>query len=203
MLTVWNSAFRLVLASGSLTRQRLLQAAGLPAEVIAARLDEREIEAKHTNCDPTELALELAKAKALSVCQSAPGALVVGADQVLSIGDRVLHKSMTHEKALETLATLSGKTHRLVSAFAIAQDGRLIAADADVAEMTMRSLDEAALRVYLEAAGPGVLSSVGVYQWEGLGVHLFSRVIGDHSTILGLPMLKLLVALRAQGVVRV
>lgn len=202
MSPIWNPAFRLVLASGSVTRMRLLQAAGLPVEPIPSKLDERAIEAEQTEIDAAGLALTLAKAKALSVSRSAPGALVIGADQVLSVEGRVFHKSATREEGLSTLAALAGKTHRLISAFALAQDGRLVVADADAAEMTMRALDEAALRDYFETAGPSVLDSVGVYHWEGIGVHLFARVIGDHSTILGLPMLKLLAALRGLGAVR-
>ncbi|MDE3174999.1 MAG: Maf family protein [Pseudomonadota bacterium] len=203
MSPIWNPAFRLVLASGSVTRQRLLQAAGLPVEAIPANVDERAIEAGQSEGDARELALTLAKAKALSVAQSEPGALVVGADQVLSLESLVFHKSTTRDAGLRTLATLAGKTHRLTSAFALARDGHLMAADADAAEMTMRELDETALRLYFDTAGPGVLGSVGVYQWEGVGVHLFSRVAGDHSTILGLPMLKLLAALRAIGALRI
>ena len=203
MSPIWNPAFRLVLASGSVTRQRLLRAAGLPVEAIPAKLDERAIEAEQAKGDAARLALVLAKAKALSVSQTTPGAIVVGADQVLLLEGRVIHKATTREEGLNTLTALAGKTHRLISAFALAQDGRLMAAEADAAEMTMRALDEAALRVYLDAAGPSVLGSVGVYHWEGVGVHLFSRAVGDHSTILGLPMLKLLAAFRALGALRV
>ena len=203
MSPIWNPAFRLVLASGSVTRQRLLRAAGLPVEAIPAKLDERAIEAEHAKADAARLALVLAKAKALAVSQTTPGAIVVGADQVLLLEGRVIHKATTREEGLNTLTALAGKTHRLISAFALAQDGRLIAADDDVADMTMRALDGAALRVYLDAAGPSVLGSVGVYHWEGVGVHLFSRAVGDHSTILGLPMLKLLATFRALGALRV
>ena len=149
---------------------------------------------------PGELALALARAKALSA--EAPGALVIGADQVLSLGSGLIHKSRDRAEAKATLGLLSGRSHRLTSAFALARDGEILAAEADTAEMTMRPLDPAALDLYLDAAGPDVLASVGVYQWEGLGAHLFARVEGDHSTILGLPMLKLLAALRRAGALR-
>ena len=142
----------------------------------------------------------LARAKALSA--RAPGALVIGADQVLSLDGALFHKSATRGQALRTLSALSGRTHRLTSAFAVARDGDIVAAGVETAEMTMRALDAAALGLYLDAAGPTVLGSVGVYQWEGLGAHLFERVQGDHSTILGLPMLKLLAALRGLGALR-
>jgi septum formation protein len=174
-----------------------LEAAGLPFEIVAASVDERAIEAGLRTAAPAELALALARAKALGA--KAPGALVVGADQVLSLDGRVFHKSTTREEALSTLALLSGRTHILTSAFALAHDGEILAADSKTAQMTMRPLDLAALELYLDAAGPDALGSVGVYQWERLGIHLFERVVGDHSTILGLPMLELLATLRRIG----
>lgn len=191
---IWSGVFRLALASTSVARRRLLAAAGLPFEIVAARVDERALEAEMPSATPAELALALARAKAQSAL--APGALILGADQVLSLDDRIFHKSATRADALHTLERLAGRTHRLTSAFALARDGELLAADGETAEMTMRALDAAALARYLDAAGPTVLGSVGVYHWEGLGVHLFERVVGDHTTILGLPMLKLLAALR-------
>jgi septum formation protein len=200
MSAIWSEAFRLALASGSATRRRLLEAAGLPFEVVAADVDERALEADMPGAEPQELALALARAKALSA--EAQGALVIGADQTLSLDGRLFHKSATREQALETLSALSGRTHRLTSAFALARDGEVLAVGAETADLTMRALDAEALALYLDAAGPGVLGSVGVYQWEGLGAHLFERVEGDHSTILGLPMLKLLAALRQVGALR-
>jgi septum formation protein len=194
---IWNSAFRLALASGSVARRRLLEAAGLPFEIVTPRVDERALEAASPGASPADLALALARAKATSV--EAPGAVVIGADQVLSLDGRVFHKAATRAEALRTLASLSGRTHRLTSAFALAREGEAVAAGFATADMNMRVLDEKALSLYLDAAGPDVLGSVGVYHWEGLGVHLFERVVGDHTTILGLPMLSLLAALRGLG----
>jgi septum formation protein len=194
---LWCAEFPLVLASGSAARRALLAAAGLPFEAVPADVDERAVEASLPGAAPDELALALASAKAAAVSAQRPQALVVGADQVLSCDGRVFHKSATREEAARTLAALAGRTHRLTSAFAVRRAGELVAAGTQAAEMTMRPLDEAALALYLDAAGPAVLDSVGVYQWESLGAHLFERVEGDHSTILGLPMLKLLAALRA------
>jgi septum formation protein len=194
---IWNEAFRLALASASPTRRRLLEAAGLPFETVAAYVDERAVEAASDFASPETLAAALARAKALSA--EAPGALVIGADQVLSLEGRIFHKSATRADALSTLASLAGRTHRLTSAFALAREGEIVAAEAETADMTMRALDNAALERYLDAAGPAVLGSVGVYHFEGLGAHLFERVVGDHTTILGLPMTKLLAALRRLG----
>ncbi len=200
MFDVWNGAFRLALASSSKIRRKLLEAAGLSVEVVGANVDERAVEAGLGKVAPATLALELARAKALSA--AAPGALIIGADQVLSLDGRVFHKSATRAEALDVLTRLSGQTHNLDSAFAIVRDGEVLAAGVDTARMSMRQMSADALDLYLNLAGTEVLSSVGVYQWESLGVHLFESVAGDHSTILGLPMLKLLAALRALGGLR-
>ena len=127
---IWNEAFRLALASASPTRRRLLEAAGLPFETVAADVDERAVEAASDFASPEMLAAALARAKALSA--KAPGALVIGADQVLSLDGRVFHKSATREAALATLSRLAGRTHRLTSAFALARDGEIVAAESDV-----------------------------------------------------------------------
>jgi septum formation protein len=193
---LWRADYPLVLASGSAARRALLAAAGLPFEAVPADIDERAIEATLPGAAPDEMALALARAKAQAISPQRPQALVIGADQVLSCDGEVFHKSATREEAARSLARLSGRTHRLTSAFALARGGEIVASEADAADLTMRALDAAALALYLDAAGSAVLGSVGVYQWEGLGAHLFERVEGDHSTILGLPMLKLLAALR-------
>lgn len=199
MSLLWRAEAPLVLASGSATRRRLMEAAGLPFEVVSPQVDERALETELGHTEPANLALALARAKALAVSAERPDALVVGADQALSCQGALVHKSATREAALQTLLRLSGRTHRLTSAFALIRAGEVLAAEADSADMTMRDLERSALALYLDAAGDAVLGSVGVYQWEGLGAHLFARVEGEHSTILGLPMLKVLAALRRLG----
>ncbi len=114
-----------------------------------------------------------------------------------------MHKSPDLDDVRGKLATLSGRTHRLISAFAIARDGELLHADDDVAELTMRELSAEAIDLYVQTAGETLLSSVGGYQLEKLGVHLFASIKGDHTTILGLPMLKLLAWFRARKMVLV
>ena len=203
--SLWNPAFRLALASKSATRRLLLASAGLPFETAEAPVDERTVEAEALadGLPKRDLARALAQAKALAASQRLPGAYCLGADQILLLGDEILHKSPDLDDLRQKIAALAGRTHRLISAYAIARDGELLQAEDDVAELTMRPLTSEAIDVYVEAAGEDVLASVGGYQLEKLGVHLFERIDGDHTTVLGLPMRKLLAWLRAQGMVRV
>jgi len=199
--SLWIGRDKLVLASKSASRRRLLESAGLPFQVEPADIDERALESEFLAAGgPSEpLALALARAKAQNVSVRRPGALCVGTDQILTLDGRVLHKSATMQEAARTLWALSGRTHRLISAFAVARDGRILGECQDRADLTMRALDSRQIALYLACAGPSALASVGVYQIEGFGVHLFDAIEGDHATILGLPMLKLLACLRGEG----
>jgi septum formation protein len=179
----------------------LLGAAGLPFEVEPAGIDERGVEDRLGPQDEAGigLAVALARAKALAVSARRPGALTLGADQTLTLEGQPMHKAPTRAAAAAALQAMSGRSHRLASAFALARDGVVLAEDGDSAEMTMRALDATQIARYLDIAGPAVLASVGAYQIEGLGAHLFESINGDYATILGLPMLKLLAALRGLG----
>ncbi len=194
----------LVLASGSTVRRALLAAAGVPlAAVEPASVDEGMLrESLRAGGATTEQAAHrLASAKAEMVATRHPGALVLGADQMLetAAGDW-LEKPAGRAAARGQLQVLRGTTHRLVSAAILVRDGRAVWQAVDDARLTMRPFGDDFLETYLDAVGPAVTSSVGGYHLEGLGVHLFSCVAGDHFTILGLPMLPLLTALRSHGV---
>lgn len=200
---IWRGADPLVLASRSESRRALLSAAGLDAEFVAPEVNERTLEDGHlARGGPLEsLAPGLARAKALSVSAERPDAYCIGADQTLTFEGRILHKASDFAEAAQTLAALSGKTHRLTSAFCVARAGRALVVHRDHADVRMRALDLGEISRYLERAGPGVLASVGAYQGEGLGVHLFERIEGDHSVVLGLPMLSLLAWLRRENLI--
>jgi septum formation protein len=129
--------------------------------------------------------------------------VVVGADQTLALGNRLLSKPAGRAQAAEQLRALAGRRHQLCSAVAVARDGKILFAEISMAHMTMRQLSGDEIRSYLDQAGEAVTSSVGAYQLEGLGVHLFERIEGDHFTILGLPLLPLLAFLRREGVLGV
>jgi septum formation protein len=200
---LWRGAGPLVLASRSESRRALLSAAGLGAESVAPEVDERALEDRHLARGGSleSVALELARAKALAVSGERPDAYCVGADQTLTLEGRILHKSRDLAEAAETLGALSGRAHRLTSAYCVARAGQALFVHSDHADLRMRPLDPGEISRYLERAGPGVLASVGVYQGEGLGIHLFERIEGDHSVVLGLPMLSLLAWMRRENLI--
>jgi len=197
-VTLWRGA-PLVLASKSAVRRSLLEAAGIPVEVDPADIDERAIEAPLAGAAPEKIALWLAREKALVVTSRRQGALVLGADQTLALSARRFSKPASLAAAREQLVVLSGKTHALHSGVTVARDGIVVFETVATARLTMRALSDEAIDAYLTAAGERVMRSVGAYQLEGLGVHLFERVEGDHFTILGLPLLPLLAFFRREG----
>lgn len=192
-----------VLASGSPFRKTMLEDAGVGAEAVPAKIDERAVEAavEGSGVTPQELAAILAEAKALEVSERMPGRLVIGADQTLSLGDEVLHKPADMEVARRRLLLLSGKTHELNSAVVLARDGKVLWRHVAVARLTMRELDPGFVGRHLSRVGDRALSSVGAYQIEGEGIQLFETVEGDHFTIVGLPLLPLLHELRTLGAI--
>jgi septum formation protein len=195
-MPLWLSAQPLVLASKSASRRALLAGAGVPADVHPADIDERAIETSAGPAGPGEVAALLAREKALAVGGAMPGRLVLGADQTLALGVRRFSKPKDRASAAEQLRALRGETHALHSAIAVAHGGTIAFEHVAVARLTMRDFSDAFLERYLDAAGAAVTTSVGGYQLEGIGVQLFERVEGDHSTILGLPLLPLLSFLR-------
>src|SRR5712671_2065966 len=195
-MTLWRGKYPLILASQSPTRQALLANAGLDFEAVPAEIDERAVQQTADLSAPGEIAALLAREKALSVSSRQPGKFVIGADQTLALGTRLFSKPAGRAQAAEQLSALAGRSHELHSAVAVARDGKILFADTTIARMTMRPLAEADIEAYLDEAGEAVTTSVGAYQLEGLGVHLFERIEGDHFTILGLPLLQLLAFLR-------
>jgi septum formation protein len=202
-MTIWRGSRPLILASQSQARRMLLANAGLGCEAIPAAIDERAIQQRSGMQGPAEIAGLLALEKARAVAATYPGRVVLGADQTLALGDRLFNKPPGRAEAAAQLRALSGKTHELHSAVALVGDGGTLYQGVSVARMTMRHLSEHSIEQYLEAAGAAVTTSVGAYQLEGLGVYLFERIEGDHFTILGLPLLLLLPALRERALIEI
>ena len=197
-MTLWRGQHPLILASQSRARQTLLANAGIAFEAISAEIDERGLQKASGLLTPDDIAALLAREKAVSVSAGHPDRFVVGADQTLALGTRLFSKPAGRAQAKEQLSALAGHRHELHSAVAVASDGQILFEQVAVARMTMRRLSEAEIGAYLDRAGDAVTSSVGTYQLEGLGVHLFEHIEGDHFTILGLPLLPLLAFLRSQ-----
>jgi septum formation protein len=188
----------LILASASATRKALLDKAGLHFSAEPAQLDERglETEALDAGGDARDVALLLARRKAEAVSALHPGAIVIGADQTLSLGPELLHKPSSPADAADQLDRLRGKTHRLHAAVTLVRDGALLWSDLQTAELTMRAFSVEEREQVLALEGDAILGSVGSYRLEGPSIRLFETVSGDYFTILGLPLLPLLAALR-------
>jgi septum formation protein len=202
-MTLWRGEFPLILATQSRARQMLLANAGLDFEAVPAEIDERGIQESSGLTSPGAIAALLAREKARAVSGGRPDQFVVGADQTLALGTRLFSKPAGRVQAAEQLRALAGNRHELHSAVAVARDGKILFETVSIAGMTMRPLTGAEIEAYLNAAGEAVTSSVGAYQLEGLGVHLFERIEGDHFTILGLPLLPLLAFLRSERLLAV
>jgi nucleoside triphosphate pyrophosphatase len=200
---LWRGDTPLILASQSRARQMLLANAGIDFEAAPAHIDERAIQHAAGSASPSVIAARLAREKALVVSARKPGRYVVGADQTLALGERLFNKPDGRAQAHAQLQLLAGHRHELHSAIALARDGAILFEHVAIAGLTMRPLREREIAAYLDEAGDAVTSSVGAYQLESLGVHLFDRIEGDHFTILGLPLLPLLGFLRGEGLLAI
>ncbi len=185
---------RILLASSSAIRRAMLEAAGVEHKAVPAGIDEAAVKARAA--DPSELATELAEAKAVAVNARHPDDWVIGSDSVASVHGRMFDKPADREQAAEHLRSFSGKTMRLTSAVAIARGGRTDWSHCDTATLRVRDLSEEFIGAYLDREWPAVANCVGVFRIEGPGVQLFDRVEGDYFTILGMPLIPLLGALR-------
>jgi septum formation protein len=200
-LSLWRAPAPLVIASKSAVRRAVLEAAGIPLEVHPADIDERGIEARSSAAAPGEVAALLAREKARAIAAMMPGRLVLGADQTLALGQRRFSKPADRTAAREQLQALRGRTHELHSAVAVVRGTEVLYDRVEVARLTMRAFSDDFVDRYIDTAGSAVMASVGAYQLERTGIHLFSRIEGDHFTVLGLPLLPLLDFLRIRGIV--
>ena len=195
---------RLVLASQSATRRALLEAAGLDVEALPAAVDEAAIKesARAEGLSPADAALMLADSKAARVARKHPDAAVIGADQLLVCGHDWFDKPEDVSAARRQLLRLRGHGHELVTAVVVWRDGQRAWHHVATPRLVMRDFSESFLDTYLAREGGFVTESVGAYRLEGLGVQLMRDVRGEHSAILGLPLLPLLAYLRDSGVIR-
>jgi septum formation protein len=202
-MTLWRERQPLIIASQSAVRRSLLANAGIPVEAIPADIDERAIQQSSGLTDPGEIAALLAGEKAKFVAAKHPGRYVLGADQTLALGERLFSKPANRAAAAAQIGLLAGQTHALHSGVNVTKDGVSLFSHVSVARMTMRHLTESEIAAYIDEAGDAVTASVGAYQLERAGVHLFERIEGDHFPILGLPLLPLLGFLRSRTLLAV
>ncbi|MEX0342803.1 MAG: nucleoside triphosphate pyrophosphatase [Erythrobacter sp.] len=190
----------IVLASNSASRKAMLEAAGVAFTSEGAEVDERALEAEMDGAEPAEIAQALAAAKAAAVSAAAPERLVLGSDSLVEVGGRRFDKPTSRANAAEHLRLFSGRVMTLHSAAALARGGQIVWVGSDFARLRVRELSEPFIESYLDAEWPAVSHCVGVFRIEGPGVHLFEAIMGDQFTVLGMPLLQVLEALREEGV---
>jgi len=192
----------IVLASNSASRKAMLEAAGIAFEAEGAAVDERALEAEMEGAEPAEIAQALAAAKAAAVSAARPDALVLGSDSLVEVAGKRFDKPASRDEAAEHLRFFSGKVMTLHSAAALARGGQIAWVGSDFARLRVRELSEDFIAAYLNAEWPAVSSCVGVFRIEGPGVQLFDSIAGDQFTVLGMPLLQVLDALREEGALR-
>jgi septum formation protein len=189
----------ILLASNSASRKAMLEAAGVAFASEGADVDERALEAEMDGAEPAEIAQALAAAKSAAVSANKPDALVLGSDSLVEVGGNRFDKPTSRENAADHLRSFSGKVMTLHSAAALARDGQIIWVGSDFARLRVRELSDDFIKAYLDAEWPAVSYCVGVFRIEGLGVQLFESIAGDQFTVLGMPLLQVLEALREEG----
>jgi septum formation protein len=194
---------KFILASGSSSRAQILRDAGLSFAVHPAHIDEDAVKTGLRGAGGRAVAEKLAALKALHISTQHPQDLVLGADQVLVLGDELFSKAETLDAAGDQLRKLRGKSHQLIGALVLARGGKPVWRHTEVSTLSVRDFSDAFLNSYLAAEGQALLGSVGCYRFEGLGAQLFERVEGDYFSILGLSLLPLLGALRDHGVLEI
>ena len=193
---------KIILASGSSHRAKLLKNAGIKFEQINPNVDERRIRDVASK-PPKKQAEMLAITKAKKVSEANENAWVIGCDQILGFEGRVLHKPKTKSEAKKRLLELSNKTHYLYSAVVLTKNGQVRFVYVDTAKMKVKKLTSEYVEQYMKEVGDTVLSSVGAYQIEAQGIRLFSKIEGDIFSVIGLPIVPLLNALRKERVIDV
>lgn len=194
---------RLILASASEVRARVLKGAGVDFDIRPAHVDEDAVKDSllAAKAPLRDVADALAELKALRVSASRPDALVLGADQVLALEGELVNKCASLDEARTLLRRLRGRSHQLISALVLAKAGGAIWRTAETATLKMRDFGDRFLDDYLAAEGEELLKGVGCYRLESRGAQLFERVEGDYFTVLGLPLQSLLAVLRQHGIV--
>ena len=189
----------IILASQSTSRRNMLEAAGIAFEARASDVDENAIKRELVGVPACQIAGILAEAKALAVSIGAPGRLVLSGDSLVEVGGRLFDKPTSRAQAAEHLSFFSGQTMQLHSAAVLTRDGATVWRHCALAKLRVRALSDTFIAHYLDREWPAVAASVGVFRIEAAGVQLFEHIEGSHFTVLGMPLLDILAALREYG----
>ena len=190
---------KIILASGSSARQMMLANAGVDFQVNPADIDERQIQKQIEEQSASDIALCLAQEKAKAVSTQHPHSIVIGSDQVLVKDDVIYNKALDKDEAFERLTAFQDQIHSLISSVAVAIDGDVVWDHTDQADLTMKKMNDGAIRAYIESADDVVTRCVGCYALESIGIRLFKDIKGNYFTILGMPLLPLLNYLEEGG----
>ncbi|WP_435088364.1 Maf family protein [Candidatus Pelagibacter bacterium nBUS_29] len=184
---------KIILASKSKVRKEILDRNNLRCEVIPSNVDEEFVKESliSEQASPEVISKNLAELKANKVSLNQKERMVLGADSVIDLDGELISKPESREEALIILKKLNGKKHKLISSVCISRNGSMIWNYTDKAELIMKNFSEEGLKIYLSKISDETLYAYNVYQIESDGRHLFSSIIGDEDTIMGLPVLKI------------
>ena len=188
--SILKSNFPIILASNSESRLKILQETGIDFIQLKSNIDESLVKEKYKKKNANSIARKLAEAKALFISRENIKSYVIGADQICISNGKIFSKPKNKKKAIEQLSELNGKTHKLISAFSICYDNQVVYSYVEEVKLKMRKLSKKSIKDYVEIDLP--ISSCGSYRFEANGKYLFSDVVGNTSTILGLPILPLI-----------
>ena len=188
--SILKSNFPIILASNSESRLKILQETGIDFIQLKSNIDESLIKEKYKKKNANFIATKLAEAKALFISRENRKSYVIGADQICISKGKIFSKPKNKKKAIEQLLELNGKAHKLISAFSICYDNQVVYSYVEEVKLKMRKLSKKSIKDYVEIDLP--ISSCGSYRFEANGKYLFSDVVGNTSTILGLPILPLI-----------
>ena len=181
---------KLILASKSGVRKKILNENGIDSEVIVSNVDEDEVKASllSEGADPLIISKNLAEIKSIKVSSKNPDRMVLGADSVISLNNKLINKPKSRNEAFDILKKLNNSKHHLISSVCISKNGAMIWNHTDSSELKMKNLTDAQLLNYMDKIKTETLLAYGVYQVEAEGIELFEYIKGDHNSIMGLPI---------------
>lgn len=185
---------KIILASKSGVRKKILEENNIKCEVVHSNVDEDETKNSliHVGATPTLISKNLAELKSIKVSSKHQDRVVLGADSVISLKNKIINKPLTRKEGFQILKKLNGTVHYLISSVCISRNGAMLWNHTDTSELKMKKLSEVQLKSYLEKIDTKTLMAYGVYQIEHNGLDLFESIKGDMNSIMGLPIKQLI-----------